>query len=75
MDRANITLTKMKKNDFSTEGLIQDLNRLLKFKNSQMQDANAFPETRMNAAMLSLAAAIRYTSLLNDATNFGRYGL
>ena len=72
MDRANITLTKVKKAEFSTEGLIQDLNRLLKFKQNQQQDANAFPETRQSVAMTSLAAAIRYTSLLNDSTNFGR---
>ncbi|XP_047525278.1 DNA mismatch repair protein Msh2 [Pieris napi] len=75
MERANITVTRLKKIDFSTEGLIQDLNRLLKFKDSQVQDANAFPETRMSSAMLSLAAAIRYTSLVNDATNFGRFRL
>ncbi|CAK1555301.1 unnamed protein product [Leptosia nina] len=75
MERANITVTKLKKVDFSTEGLVQDLNRLLKFKDAQMQDANAFPETRMGAAMVSLAAAIRYTSLINDSTNFGRFRL
>ncbi|XP_038213942.1 DNA mismatch repair protein Msh2 [Zerene cesonia] len=73
MDRANITLTKLKKIDFSTEGVIQDLNRLLKFKDNQQQDANAFPETTLNSAMASLAAAIRYTSLLTDSTNFGRF--
>ncbi|XP_039754899.1 DNA mismatch repair protein Msh2 [Pararge aegeria] len=75
MDRANITLTKLKKTEFSTEGLIQDLNRLLKFKESQQQDANAFPETSKQVAMTSLAAAIRYTSLLNENTNFGRFRL
>ncbi|CAH0720022.1 unnamed protein product, partial [Brenthis ino] len=75
MDRANITLTKVKKTEFSTEGLIQDLNRLLKFKENQQQDANAFPETNKTVAMTSLAAAIKYTSLLNDSTNFGRFRL
>ncbi|VVD05438.1 unnamed protein product [Leptidea sinapis] len=73
MDRANITLTKLKRPDFSTEGLIQDLNRLLKFKDSQQHDANSFPETRLNTAMASLAAAIKYTSLLTENTNFGRF--
>ncbi|XP_045499149.1 DNA mismatch repair protein Msh2 [Colias croceus] len=73
MDRANVTLTKLKKLDFSTEGVIQDLNRLLKFKDNQQQDANSFPETTLSSAMSSLAAAIRYTSLLTDSTNFGRF--
>ncbi|KPJ19814.1 DNA mismatch repair protein Msh2 [Papilio machaon] len=75
MQRANVTVTKLKRSDFSTEGLIQDLNRLLKFKNNQSQDANAFPETRKEVAMSSLAAAIRYTTLLNENTNFGRFHL
>lgn len=72
MDRANITLTKLKKSEFSTEGLIQDLNRLLKFKEGQSQDANSFPETSKETAMTSLAAAVKYMSLLSDNTNFGR---
>ncbi|XP_013138068.1 PREDICTED: DNA mismatch repair protein Msh2-like [Papilio polytes] len=75
MQRANVTVTKLKRSDFSTEGLIQDLNRLLKFKSSQCQDANSFVETRQEVAMCSLAAAIRYTTLLNDTTNFGRFSL
>ncbi|XP_053605013.1 DNA mismatch repair protein Msh2 isoform X2 [Plodia interpunctella] len=73
MDRANITLTKLKKSEFSTEGLIQDLNRLLKFKEGQSQDANSFPETSKETAMTSLAAAVKYMSLLSDNTNFGRF--
>lgn len=72
MERTNVTLTKLKKAEFSTEGLIQDLNRLLKFKENQQQDANAFPETRKEVAMTCLAAAIKYSALLNDSTNFAR---
>ncbi|CAG5028212.1 unnamed protein product [Parnassius apollo] len=75
MERTNVTVTKLKKSDFSTEGLIQDLNRLLKFKENQQQDANVFPETGKQVAMSSLAAAIRYTTLLNDSSNFGRFHL
>lgn len=72
MDRANVTVTKCKKVDFATDGLIQDLNRLLKFKENQQQDANAFPETRKTVAMASLASAIKYLELMSDDTNFGR---
>ncbi|KAM3965060.1 DNA mismatch repair protein spel1 [Aphomia sociella] len=75
MERANVTVTKLKKSEFSIEGLIQDLNRLLKFKDSQQQDANVFPETRKQTAMTSLAAAIKYSALLTDSTNFGRFRL
>ncbi|XP_068633954.1 DNA mismatch repair protein Msh2 [Battus philenor] len=75
MERTNIRVTYLKRTDFSTEELIQDLNRLLKFKESQQQDANAFPETSKATAMCSLAAAIRYTTLLNDSSNFGRFHL
>lgn len=75
MERTNVTLTKLKKAEFSTEGLIQDLNRLLKFKENQQQDANAFPETRKEVAMTCLAAAIKYSALLNDSTNFARFHL
>lgn len=73
MERAQVTITKLKKSDFSTEGLIQDLNRLLKFKDDQQQDANALPETSKTVAVSSLAAAIKYISLTSDNTNFGRY--
>lgn len=72
MARASVTVTKLKKCEFSTEGLHQDLNRLLKFKDDQQQDSNSFPETRKETAMTSLAAAIKYIALLNDSTNFGR---
>ncbi|PZC73981.1 hypothetical protein B5X24_HaOG208470 [Helicoverpa armigera] len=75
MERTNVTVTKLKKSEFSTEGLIQDLNRLLKFKENQQQDANAFPETSKEVAMTCLAAAIKYSALLNDSTNFGRFRL
>nr|XP_032516742.1 DNA mismatch repair protein Msh2 [Danaus plexippus plexippus] len=73
MDRASVTVTKVKKSEFTTEGLIQDLNRLLKFKEDQQKDANGFQETKLPVAMSALAAAVRYTSLLNDDTNFGRF--
>jgi DNA mismatch repair protein MSH2 len=72
MERSKVTVTKVKKSEFSTEGLHQDLNRLLKFKENQQQDAHTFPETNKEVAMTSLAAAVKYTSLLNDSTNFGR---
>ncbi|KAL0830581.1 hypothetical protein ABMA28_002731 [Loxostege sticticalis] len=75
MARASVTVTKLKKSEFSTEGLHQDLNRLLKFKDDQQQDSNSFPETRKETAMTSLAAAIKYIALLNDSTNFGRFRL
>ncbi|KAG6450824.1 hypothetical protein O3G_MSEX006793 [Manduca sexta] len=75
MERTNVTVTKLKKTDFSTEGLIQDLNRLLKFKDSQQQDANSFQETTKEVAMTCLAAAIKYISLLSDSTNFARFKL
>nr|XP_026489789.1 DNA mismatch repair protein Msh2 [Vanessa tameamea] len=75
MERANVTVTAVKKTNFSTEGLNQDLNRLLKFKDGQQQDANAFPEMSKEVAMTSLAATIKYTSLLDDNTNFGRFQL
>ncbi|KAJ2951082.1 hypothetical protein O0L34_g5462 [Tuta absoluta] len=73
MDRANVTLTKLKKSDFATDGLIQDLNRLLKFKDDQQPDANVFPETEKKLAMGSLAAAIKYAALMAENTNFGRF--
>ncbi|XP_059057224.1 DNA mismatch repair protein Msh2 [Achroia grisella] len=73
MVRANVTVTKVKKSEFSVEGLTQDLNRLLKFKESQQQDANVFSETKKQTAMTSLAATIKYTGLLTDSTNFGRF--
>lgn len=75
MERTNVTITKLKRTEFSTEGLIQDLNRLLKFKEGQQQNANAFPETSKELTMTSLAAAIKYMGLLNDSNNFGRFKL
>ncbi|CAH2047203.1 unnamed protein product, partial [Iphiclides podalirius] len=75
MERTDVTVTKLKRGEFSTEGLVQDLNRLLRFKEGQQKDANAYPETAKELAMGCLAAGIKYTALTSDSTNFGRFQL
>ncbi|KAF7989668.1 hypothetical protein HCN44_008342 [Aphidius gifuensis] len=73
MERNNVLVTLRKKNDFSTDSLIQDLNSLLKFKKGQQENSQALPETSLDHAMSSTAALIKYLDLTSDAANINQY--
>ncbi|XP_014279145.1 DNA mismatch repair protein Msh2 [Halyomorpha halys] len=72
-ERCGVLVTGRKKADFSTDGLVQDLNRLIKFEKGQQQNANAIPQMNLSVAATSLGAAIKYLELTSDADSFGQF--
>lgn len=70
-------ITTTKRLDFSMakSDLIQDLNRLLHFKEGQHESANTLPEMSKQLAMSSLGAALKYLDLMSDTCNLGHFEL
>jgi DNA mismatch repair protein MSH2 len=60
MERGSVLVTHRKKTEFSTDGLAQDLNRLLLFREGQQQNSLALPEMSLTTATSSLAALVKY---------------
>lgn len=60
IERSGVLVTLRKRPDFSVDNLAQDLNRLIKFKDGQQQNAMALPQMNMTVAASSLAAIIKY---------------
>uniref|UniRef100_A0A146KK08 DNA mismatch repair protein MSH2 n=2 Tax=Lygus hesperus TaxID=30085 RepID=A0A146KK08_LYGHE len=72
-ERCGVMFSVRKKSEFSLDGLTQDLNRLLKFKDGQQQNAQAIPQMSLEVAMTSLSAVIKYLELCSDTENFGHF--
>ncbi|KAJ4452329.1 hypothetical protein ANN_03854 [Periplaneta americana] len=75
MERGGILVTVRKKSEFSVDGLAQDLNRLLLFKEGQQESAVMLPEMSLTIATGSLSALIKYLELGADSGNFGQFSL
>lgn len=60
MERNNVVITTRKKNEFSSESVVQDLNTLIKFKKGQQQNVQSLPEINLNLAMSATSALIKY---------------
>lgn len=53
-------ITTRKKNEFSSESVIQDLNTLIRFKKDQQQNVQSLPEVNLTFAMSATSALIKY---------------
>ena len=54
-------MTERKRTDFNAdEGFIQDMGRLLRFKEGQLENVQALPEMALTSATPALAACIRF---------------
>lgn len=75
LERNSVMITVMKKGDFSTDmgNVVQDLDKLLHFAEGHKGSANALPEVVNVLAMSSLAAALKYLGLMEDACNLGHF--
>uniref|UniRef100_A0AAG5DF98 DNA mismatch repair proteins mutS family domain-containing protein n=1 Tax=Anopheles atroparvus TaxID=41427 RepID=A0AAG5DF98_ANOAO len=77
MKRNNVIVTTRKKKDFSLnkEDIIDALNKLLRFRKGQQQNANTIPETAKILALQGLGAAVNYLELVQEPSNHGNYQL
>lgn len=73
IERNGIVIANMKKSDFASDNVNQDLNRLLYFLNGQKRDASVVPETNMKEAMCSLQAVIKHLHLMGNEQNFNQF--
>ncbi|XP_073986421.1 DNA mismatch repair protein spel1 isoform X2 [Rhodnius prolixus] len=72
-ERCNVLTSTRKKNEFSLENAVEDLNKLIKFKEGQQSNANVLPQISWVHAMAALAGAIKYLELCADSDNFGQF--
>lgn len=72
-ERCNVLTTSRKKNEFSLENAMEDLNKLIKFKEGQQANANVLPQIKWVHAMAALAATVKYLELCTDSDNFGQF--
>lgn len=67
-------VTLRKRNEFSSDSIIDDLNTLIKFKKGQKQNAQSLPEVNLNLAMSATSALIKYLDvsiiLFRERNNF-----
>lgn len=72
IERGNVMVTLRKKNEFSSESIIQDLNNLLRFKKGQQRNVQSLPEYNLNLAMSATAAIIKYLDVSNSYYFFNK---
>lgn len=58
--RYNLLVNESKKADFTPTEAVRILNRLLRFKKGQQENAAALPESELTHSMASLAALAKY---------------
>lgn len=75
LERNGVLVAKVKRTDFNSDDVIQDLNRLLFFQKHQERKAEIFSETNLKDAMGCLQAVIRFLNLTGSETNFNQYRL
>ncbi|XP_058062872.1 DNA mismatch repair protein spellchecker 1 [Anopheles bellator] len=77
MKRNNVIVTMRKKKDFMLDKseIIDNLNKLLRFRKGQQQNANTIPETSLSFALSALGAVIQYLELIHEVGNHGHFQL
>lgn len=75
IERNGILIARVKKSDFTTDEIYQDLNRLLYFNEDQQRNAAAYPETNLKEALSCLQAVAKFLNLTADSKNFNQYKL
>ncbi|KAI4458816.1 dna mismatch repair protein muts family member [Holotrichia oblita] len=73
LTRNGIIVIKVKRTEFNSSDISQDLNRLLYFTEGQQRNCYTMTETTQLDAMGSLQAAIKYLNLTGDENNFNQF--
>jgi len=60
VERCGVLVTMKKKSEFSTDTLIQDLNKLIMFEDGQQPNAHTLPQLQLEVASAAIAAVIKY---------------
>lgn len=60
VERCGVLVTMRKKSDFSTDTLVQDLNKLIMFEEGQQPNAHTLPQLQLEIASAAIAAVIKY---------------
>lgn len=73
LERNSLLVAKVKRSEFSSEDIIQDLERLLYFHEDQQRNVAAFPETKLTEALQCLNAVIKFLNLTSDERVFNQF--
>nr|CAG4640692.1 EOG090X02H9 [Eulimnadia texana] len=73
LKRSGLLICERKKADFSGTDVARDLNKLLKFKKGQQENAAALPQTELIHSVSALAAVIKYLNLISDESNANQF--
>ncbi|KAF0754140.1 Uncharacterized protein FWK35_00019612, partial [Aphis craccivora] len=73
VERCGVLVTMKKKSEFSTDTLIQDLNKLIMFEDGQQPNAHTLPQLQLEVASAAIAAVIKYLELSSDSDNLNQY--
>ncbi|CAO1403570.1 unnamed protein product [Diamesa serratosioi] len=74
LERNGILVTAHKKADFSNSSeFAQDLQKLIRFKKGQQKNIHVLPEMKLELAMGSLAASLKYLELVKEESNLGQF--
>lgn len=69
-------MTIQKKADFvNSSSLLQDLEKLIRFKKDQKKSAHTIPELKLELAMGSVAAGLKYLEVINEESNMGQFSI
>lgn len=74
LERNGILVTLQKKSEFvNNADFHQDLEKLVRFKKDQKKSVHTIPELKLDLAMGSVAAGVKYLELINDESNLARF--
>ncbi|XP_035909344.1 DNA mismatch repair protein spellchecker 1 [Anopheles stephensi] len=77
MKRNNVIITLRKAKEFMVDkvDIMESLNKLLRFREGQQQNANTIPEASKAMAISALAVAVNYLELTSENGNHGQFHL
>nr|CAG4644625.1 EOG090X02H9 [Leptodora kindtii] len=75
LKRYGLFVNEAKRSDFAAAEAVRDLNRLLRFRKGQQENAAALPQASLTNSMAALAALIKYLGLASDDSNLSKFSI